>query len=526
MRLRLGLAVIAVALPLGFSAAAADPVARYFYVTPAVGMTIYDSNYRYPNGSLLDRGYFGARGGWQYNGWLGLEAAGGSSATKENSQAATDGSFWHASGNVVFSPWAGLFGSPFLSVGAGLSKLTSDDPNAALTVRRSGDDSFTTPPGPVNQGNAEFAGGLNFWFTDRFALRLEARDVAWLSKDKVTDVLSNNIIATAGLTWAIGAKARDTDGDGVPDRKDTCPDTPKGATVDAKGCSHDSDGDGVLDGLDQCANTPKGATIDAKGCPHDSDGDGVWDGLDACPDTPKGATVDSVGCPHDSDGDGVLDGLDQCPSTPPGAKVDEKGCPIDSDGDGVPDGLDKCPETTPGLRVDSTGCPIDYMEREIELMDTGMIRIRNIQFETGKATLKSESFETLDTVGDLLSKWPELKIEIGGHTDSKGTKKVNDKLSQARADSVRAYLFVKFLLLKPEQYVTKGYGASRPIAPNTTDAGREQNRRVEFVVLNKGMLQKEIERRKQATKPAPADSTQGITVPAPQDTSKVTPKDK
>jgi OOP family OmpA-OmpF porin len=88
----------------------------------------------------------------------------------------------------------------------------------------------------------------------------------------------------------------------------------------------DSDGDGVLDNLDRCPNTPKGVKVDRHGCPLDTDGDGVYDYMDQCPNTPKGVTVDAKGCPPDNDGDGVYDYMDQCPGTPKGAKVNDKGC--------------------------------------------------------------------------------------------------------------------------------------------------------------------------------------------------------
>jgi len=88
----------------------------------------------------------------------------------------------------------------------------------------------------------------------------------------------------------------------------------------------DSDGDGVVDEVDKCPNTPRGMEVDAQGCPLDSDADGVINYADRCPDTPPGVTVDSSGCPPDSDGDGVPDYLDQCPSTPLGATVNEVGC--------------------------------------------------------------------------------------------------------------------------------------------------------------------------------------------------------
>ena len=153
--------------------------------------------------------------------------------------------------------------------------------------------------------------------------------------------------------------ARDTDGDGVPDDMDECPDTPKEVKVDEKGCPFDTDGDGVYDYLDQCPDTPKGVKVDEKGCPFDTDGDGVHDYLDECPNTPMGVKVDEKGCPLDSDQDGVYDYLDQCPDTPMGVTVDNVGCPLDSDADGVYDYIDVCPDTPIGVKVNSVGCPLD-----------------------------------------------------------------------------------------------------------------------------------------------------------------------
>jgi outer membrane protein OmpA-like peptidoglycan-associated protein len=504
MRARFVLAGLALLALCGAGRAAAEPTGSYGYLIPFGGFTIFDGDLRFPRAPLADDFNLGGRIGWQYRPWLGVEGVAGFTATGEDTVGGADVDFLHGSGNLVFSPFSGNYGGPFVSLGFGMSQLKP----------ASGSDK-------LKQGNLEAAVGLNLWFTDQIGARLEARDLMWLNREKPTTVEANTWIVGGGLTVAFGGKPRDTDGDGIPDRKDKCPDTPKGATVDATGCPKDSDGDGVLDGIDQCPDTPKGATVDAHGCPHDSDADGVYDGLDQCADTPKGATVDATGCPKDSDGDGVLDGIDQCPNTPKGATVDEKGCPKDSDGDGVPDGLDKCPDTAAGLRVDVNGCPIEVMEKETELLDTGMIRLQDINFETAKADLLPESLPRLDVVGQVLSKWPELKIEIGGHTDHRGTTKYNQKLSEARAQSVTNYLVQKFNL-KADQYTAKGYGESRPLVPDTTPLNMARNRRVEFVVLNKDVLKREVERRRLLEKsggaapPAPGTpSPEGSAPPAP-----------
>jgi OOP family OmpA-OmpF porin len=121
--------------------------------------------------------------------------------------------------------------------------------------------------------------------------------------------------------------------------------------VDAAGCGKVVAADELTTG-DAMAAFVQEALLE-----RDSDGDGVGDSKDKCPNTPKGVKVDAVGCPLDTDGDGVPDYLDKCPDTPKGVKVDSNGCPLDSDGDGVPDYLDKCPDTPKGVPVDAAGCP-------------------------------------------------------------------------------------------------------------------------------------------------------------------------
>jgi outer membrane protein OmpA-like peptidoglycan-associated protein len=375
---------------------------------------------------------------------------------------------------------------PFLTAGAGVA--TSHDTDVE--------------PAKLQRGAPSIGGGVLFNLAShsRHYLRVQVRDVMFRDRDLYES--SNELTATIGLHYVFGGKVKDSDLDGVRDWDDQCAQTPIGAKVDAKGCPLDGDGDGVFDGLDKCPDTPKGAKIDKNGCSIDSDGDGVADGIDQCADTPKGAKVDVKGCPSDPDGDGVFDGIDQCPNTPAGAKVDASGCPVDSDGDGVLDGLDKCPDTPKGLKIDATGCPVEMIERETELLDTGMIRLNNVNFETGKDSILAGSYGTLDAVGALLAKWPQLKIEIGGHTDDTGSASKNAKLSKARAQAVENYILGHHSELQAGQYTAKGYGSTKPIATNKTPEGKAQNRRVEFQVLNKDVLRLEIEKRM----PAPADT--------------------
>ncbi len=169
----------------------------------------------------------------------------------------------------------------------------------------------------------------------------------------------------------------------------------------------------------------------------DSDGDGVPDRLDDCPNTPHGAKVDSHGCPIDSDGDGVYDGLDKCPGTPKGCIVDSDGCPIDSDGDGVCDGLDKCPGTPKGVKVDKDGCPI---EKALFEEGKKTLVLEGVNFALDSDRLTTESYAILDKVAASLKSWPKVRVEVGGHTDSTGEPAYNMDLSQRRAESVKRYL--------------------------------------------------------------------------------------
>jgi len=279
---------------------------------------------------------------------------------------------------------------------------------------------------------------------------------------------------------------KDSDGDGVPDNRDKCPNTAKGARVDTNGCPKDTDGDGVVDGVDRCPDTPHGAKVDAEGCPLDSDQDGVFDGIDQCPDTPHGAKVNSKGCSQDSDGDGVADDADKCPNTPHGTKVGSDGCPADSDGDGVTDDRDRCPDTPKGARVDPQGCPEKEAAAPAPLAvlpeSKKSLVLEGVNFETNSSKLQSSSNAALDRVADGLKSNPEVRIEVGGHTDSQGNDDYNMKLSRARANSVRDYLIGKGVAAS--QLTAKGYGEAKPISDNKTAGGRAVNRRVELKRLD------------------------------------------
>ncbi|MGH3862234.1 thrombospondin type 3 repeat-containing protein, partial [Actinokineospora sp.] len=300
------------------------------------------------------------------------------------------------------------------------------------------------PPDKLERGSGSIGLGMLYPVVNqRTFVRFQVRDLFFRERDALE--FSEHFAVSLGLHYVWGGRPRDSDLDGVREALDTCPSTPIGAKVDAHGCPMDSDGDKVFDGLDRCEGTPAGCTVDRNGCPADADGDGVCDGVDTCATTPKGATVDAQGCPSDPDGDGIMDGVDQCAGTPKGCTVDDKGCTADSDKDGVCDGLDQCANTPEGLRVDAAGCPIEVSEKEVELLDTGMIRLQNINFDTGKATIKAESFPVLQEVAHILQQYPTLQIEVGGHTDSRGSVALNEKLSADRAAAVLEYLKQNFL---------------------------------------------------------------------------------
>ncbi len=222
----------------------------------------------------------------------------------------------------------------------------------------------------------------------------------------------------------------------------------------------------------------------------DLDGDGVYDRVDYCPDTPKGCAVDQWGCSSDADGDGVCDELDRCANTPKGEKADKEGCSASqSPMAAVTPPVEKPrPVTPPPAPAPPPPPPAPKTEVERQLVEGGTVRLQNILFETGSAKLLPESEKSLNEAGEALAKYPDLQIEIGGHSDSRGAAAANRRLSQSRAESVREYLLSHFSALRSDNLVAKGYGESQPLNQERTAAELQENRRVELKVLNPQVL--------------------------------------
>jgi outer membrane protein OmpA-like peptidoglycan-associated protein len=238
----------------------------------------------------------------------------------------------------------------------------------------------------------------------------------------------------------------------------------------------DSDGDGVPDIDDLCPDVPGPASN--HGCPvfADKDGDGVPDDIDRCPDVP--GPKENFGCPWpDRDHDGVPDNQDMCPDVP--GPPENAGCPwADRDHDGVPDKDDLCPDE-PGP-ADNHGCP-----RKMTLVVVRRDRIeikQQVHFRPAKSIILKDSYELLRQVAQVIKDAPRIHVRVEGHTDNVGKLSTNMKVSQSRADSVRDFLVKNGV--DPKQLVSLGYGPTRPIAPNATKAGKALNRRVEFRIID------------------------------------------
>jgi outer membrane protein OmpA-like peptidoglycan-associated protein len=319
-----------------------------------------------------------------------------------------------------------------------------------------------TELGGIGEGMLNTGVGFNVWFNENLGVTFQHASRWGLAK-KVRSHYQNSL----GLSIRFGGT--DTDGDGVYDKDDACPE--EAGLKEFNGCP-DADGDGIKDSDDACPNVAGLASLN--GCP-DADGDGIADKDDMCPNA-KGTKANN-GCP-DTDGDGVVDKDDKC-ATVAGPKANG-GCPWpDTDGDGVLDKDDKCPsEVGP---ASNNGCPEPVIaEKDIEAIN---FSAKAILFNTGRSSFKPGVTKILDEIVDVMKKNPKAKFVVEGHTDSTGSKAVNLAISEKRAMAVRNYLVKQGI--DASRLEAGGFGEEYPIADNKTRAGRAKNRRVDIKVVNK-----------------------------------------
>ncbi len=310
----------------------------------------------------------------------------------------------------------------------------------------------------IGFGTLNFVLGANWWWTENFGLNIQSG-----YKHGFESYSVKHFQHLLGLTVRFGGT--DTDGDGIYDKDDACPEVP--GLEAFNGCP-DSDGDGIEDREDRCPN--EAGPKEFNGCP-DSDGDGIPNIDDKCPDVAGLAEFD--GCP-DTDGDGVPDPDDECPDV--AGPAENNGCPWpDKDGDGVPDKDDLCPDV-PGT-IANQGCPELTEAVQKSLNDYA----KTILFDTGKSTIKEQSENVLKNIIEILNEYANARFNIDGHTDSVGSAELNQRLSEERAGAVRNYLIENGIA--SDRLVSAGYGEERPIASNNTREGRRTNRRVEINLI-------------------------------------------
>lgn len=317
---------------------------------------------------------------------------------------------------------------------------------------------------------------VGFDFNDRVMFTAGySRDMSGFYTAEYAGSFKHAVWGASAVVWftrSATAKKResllDSDGDGVPDKLDKCPD--EMGTAATNGCP-DIDGDNIPDIEDKCPNVPGLAQYN--GCPApDQDKDGVPDQEDKCPDIAGSKQYN--GCPApDTDNDGIPDDQDRCPEV---AGVDKYGgCPMpDTDGDGIDDEHDKCP--LKAGKKENNGCPVV----EKNTLEDISRAARSILFDVSSDNIKTSSYPALDNLAEILEEESDIKLEIEGHTDNTGSVRLNQVLSGRRALAIKTYLVKKGIA--QERLSAAGYGSEKPIADNNTEKGRAKNRRVEFKV--------------------------------------------
>jgi OOP family OmpA-OmpF porin len=387
-------------------------------------------------------GAFGLRLGFNLNKWLGLEFEGLISPTRTRNDKTRDiivGYRGQIIGTFIHSGYV----RPFALAGYGGLSAFPGTYNA--------DDGQTYPRGRDTDGFFHIGVGAKFPITDRFGLRFDARGMApGAIAHKLTKIGSET--GYGGPDWELLLSAYLGLGAVVPPPS---PALPPPTPVTPPVVDKDTDGDGIPDSIDKCPNEPedKDGFQDEDGCPDpDNDGDGILDKDDKCPNEAedKDGFQDEDGCPDpDNDGDGILDVNDKCPNEP---------------------------ETVNGYQ-DEDGCP-DEIPAAVKKF-TGVIQ--GINFKTGSADITKDSHSVLDKTVQVLADYPDVKLEIGGHTDNVGKAELNLELSQKRAESVKTYLVGKGI--SADRLTAVGYGMDKPLTANKTAADKAKNRRTEFTLI-------------------------------------------
>jgi len=411
--------LIVVGILLGAVSGFAEMRAGAYSISPYIGIYKFEGNLDLESGPT-----YGVRLGYDFTKRFGLEADLGYVDTKYTEfvpDRYTDVYNYRLEALYHFFPDKKLV--PFVAAGIGGQSMNYKNTSKSNSTHFAGD----------------YGVGLKYFLTENVALRTDLRHILGFAS------IENNLEWTFGLTFLFGGSK--------PVAEKT---VVREAAAAPAPVVLDTDGDGVPNDRDKCLDTPAGVKVDLDGCPLDMDGDRVPDYLDKCPDTPRGVKVDANGCPLDTDGDGVYDYLDKCPGTKRGVKVDANGCPP---------------------MAEARVAPKAATAIEKQIVEKGRVTL-NVQFDTNKAVVKPAYEKDIRELADAMTAHPELKIMIEGHTDSVGADKYNMNLSQKRAEAIKNVLVKKYKI-DPARLTAKGFGETKPIADNKTKAGRQQNRRVE-----------------------------------------------
>jgi outer membrane protein OmpA-like peptidoglycan-associated protein len=359
--------------------------------------------------------------------------------------------YYALDGNVKYS-LSGLLKTkklePFVGLGGGYTWIEE----GAFNSNSGGGGSALVGAGTLN-GTV----GLAYWFSDNVGITAQST-----YKHSFKDYLTKHFQHSVGIAFKFGGI--DTDGDGIYDKHDLCPEVP--GLEEFNGCP-DTDGDGIEDSKDTCPELA--GLAEYNGCP-DTDGDGVSDNNDTCPN--EAGLKALAGCP-DADADGVANAQDECPNE--AGPVANNGCPWkDGDSDGVLDKDDNCP--TEAGTVANNGCPEMISTDELQTKLTSYAR--TINFSLGKSDFKQSAYPTLKAITAILKEYPTANFVVEGHRDSTGTNKnFNQLLSERRAQKVVDYLVENGVAA--DRLTSIGFGENNPIESNMTAAGRTANRRVE-----------------------------------------------